>query len=148
MSLISLIPSFSILIVLAGVAPLLNIQVDEYTIIIVGISTGLTIDYTIHMLNTIKRLRNRALAGRLAEANRRSVLSYGYSLIRGSGLPVFFSFLSSILAFSVLFFSSFSGAVHFALLLSLAIGGAFFIGVFLLPMFFVPWKGKTLNQNV
>jgi predicted RND superfamily exporter protein len=148
MSLISLIPSFSILLVLAGVASLLNIQVDEYTIIIVGISTGLTIDYTIHMLNTIKKVRSRALPGRWAEANHRSVLLYGYSLIRGGGLPVFFSFLSSILAFSALFFSSFSGAVHFALLLSLAIGCAFFIGVFLLPMFFVPWKGRTLNQNV
>jgi predicted RND superfamily exporter protein len=140
MSLISLIPSFSILLVLAGIAARFDIQVDEYTIIIVGICTGLTIDYTIHMLNTIQKVRSRSSPRRGDNKTDASLVLYGYSLIRSGGLPVFLSFLSSILAFSALFFSSFRGAVHFALLLSLAISSALFIGVFILPLFFVPWK--------
>jgi predicted RND superfamily exporter protein len=138
MSLISLVPSLCILLVLAGLAPVLNIQVDEYTIIIVGISTGLTIDYTIHMLNTIKKVLGKTRVAHFAGDPSRYILSFGYALVRSGGLPVFYSFLTTIFAFSTLLLSSFSGAVHFALLFSLAIGSAFFVGVFVLPLFFVP----------
>jgi predicted RND superfamily exporter protein len=60
--------------------------------------------------------------------------------VRSGGVPVFFSFMTSMVALSSLYFSSFSGAVHFALLLSAAIGSAFFISVFLLPLFFAPGR--------
>ena len=130
MSLISLVPSFCILLVLAGVAPMLNIQVDEYTIVIVGVSTGLTIDYTIHMLNTVRK----TVSGR---RSWRSVRSFGYALARSGSQPVFLSLLTTILAFVTLFVSSFTGAVHFAFLLCLGMGSAFLISVFLLPLFFL-----------
>jgi hypothetical protein len=131
MSLISLVPSFCILLVLTGVSPLLGIQVDEYTIVIVGVSTGLTVDYTIHMLNTLQKATARG--GR----SWRSARSFGYALVRSGGQPVFLSFLTTVIAFSALLGSAFSGAVHFALLLCLAIGSAFLISVFVLPLFFM-----------
>ena len=141
MSLISLLPSFSILLVVAGIAPLFNIQIDEYTIIFVGISMGLTIDYTIHMLNAIRKTKLKPADDSSFVSGRRALLTYGYSLVRSGGVPVFLSFVTSIMAFSTLYFSSFSGAVHFAFLLSVAMVAAFFISVFLLPLFFIPKGG-------
>jgi hypothetical protein len=151
MSLISMLPSMFILLVVTGVCPVLGIQIDEYTIIIVAVSTGLTIDYTIHLLNAIRGMRDRGTAPRLLVDSRgrgmgpildvdsrERVLRYGYSLIRSGGLPVFLSFLTSLVAFSSLYLSSFSGAIHFGFLISIAIGSAFFVGVFLLPLFFIP----------
>jgi predicted RND superfamily exporter protein len=138
MSLISLIPSFFILLVFTGVSPIFNIKINEYTIIIVAICTGLTIDYTIHILNAIKKTRNRPVMWIPTAGNRPQILKYGYSLVRAGGVPVFLSFMTSLVAFASLFLSSFSGAVHFALLLSASLGSAFFLGVFVLPLFFIP----------
>jgi predicted RND superfamily exporter protein len=102
------------------------------------VSTGLTIDYTIHLLNSIRSIRGRSSSRNPSVNRREEILRYGYSLIRSGGLPVFLSFLTSFVAFSSLYLSSFSGAAHFGLLISVAISSAFFIGVFLLPLFFVP----------
>ena len=138
MSVISLLPSLFILLVVTGISPILGIQIDEYTIIVVAVSTGLTIDYTIHLLNSIRSIRDRSSRGDLPSNRRSLILRYGHSLIRSGGLPVFLSFLTSLIAFSSLYLSSFSGAAHFGFLISAAISSAFFIGVFLLPLFFVP----------
>lgn len=142
MSMISLLPSLFILLVVTGVSPILGIQIDEYTIIVVAVSTGLTIDYTIHLLNSIRSIRDRTSTGHSPSNRRQRILRYGHSLIRSGGLPVFLSFLTSIVAFSSLYLSSFTGAAHFGFLISAAIACAFFIGVFLLPLFFVP-GGRT-----
>jgi predicted RND superfamily exporter protein len=138
MSLISMLPSLFILLLVTGICLLLGIQIDEYTIIIVAVSTGLTIDYTIHLLNSIQGIRERSPAVYEFSSGRQRILRYGYSLIRSGGLPVFLSFLTSVVAFSSLLLSSFAGAAHFGLLISAAISSAFFIGVFLLPLFFIP----------
>jgi len=145
MSLLSLLPSLFILIVVTGISPVLGIQIDEYTIIIVAVSTGLTIDYTIHLLNSIRSIRDRTSVGQRTSNRRGPILRYGYSLIRSGGLPVFLSFLTSLIAFSSLYLSSFSGAAHFGFLISAAISSAFFIGVFLLPLFFLP--GRRISQR-
>lgn len=145
MSFISLIPSFYILLVVTGISPLFNIEIDEYTIIIVAISTGLTIDYTIHILNAIRNIRKGSGAGARPNGTRRRLLGYGYSIVRSGGVPVFLSFVTSAAAFASLCLSSFTGAVHFALLLSAALGSAFLIGVFLLPLFFAP--GKEISNR-
>ena len=146
MSVISMLPSLFILLVVTAICLVLGIQIDEYTIIIVAVSTGLTIDYTIHLLNSIRGIGERSSAGNGLTSGRQRILWYGYSLIRSGGLPVFFSFLTSLVAFSSLFLSSFAGAAHFGLLISAAIGSAFFIGVFLLPLFFVP-GGRILARS-
>ena len=126
MALIGLIPSLAILVWTAGLSSLFRIAIDEYTIIIVAISIGLTIDYTIHMLNAIRKSAEK----------RRDILSYAYSVIRRSGIPILLSLLTTVLAFSTMYLSSFSGAAHFSTLLSLSIVAAFCIGVFVLPVFF------------
>ncbi len=144
MSLISLIPSFFILLVVTGIASIIKMKIDEYTIIVFAVSIGLTIDYTIHMLNAIRNTKVRS-AMQTRSVALRHIMPYGYSLVRSGGVPVFFSFMTSMVALSSLYFSSFSGAVHFALLLAAAIGSAFFIGVFLLPLFFAP--GRIISMR-
>ena len=146
MSVISMLPSLFILLMVSGFCLVLGIQIDEYTIIIVAVSTGLTIDYTIHLLNSIRGIREGSSAGHDYTNNRRQLLRYGYSLFRSGGLPVFSSFLTSLLAFGSLCLSSFSGAAHFGLLIATAISCAFFIGVFLLPLFFLP-GGKISTRS-
>jgi len=146
MSVISMLPSLFILIMVTGICLTVGIQIDEYTIIIVAVSTGLTIDYTIHLLNSIRGIRKRSAAEHGYTDDRRRILRYGYSLIRSGGLPVFFSFLTSLVAFSSLYLSSFRGAAHFGLLIAAAISSAFFIGVFLLPLFFLP-GGRASAQR-
>ena len=148
MSLISLLPSLFILLVVTGICLALGIQIDEYTIIIVAVSTGLTIDYTIHLLNSIRSIRGRSSAGHGYANGRARILGYGYSLIRSGGLPVFFSYLTSLAAFGALYLSSFAGAVHFGLLISAAISSAFFIGVFLLPLLYLPGGRVTRKRHV
>ena len=65
------------------------------------------------------------------------------TLVAGQGgVPVFFSFLTSILAFATLFLSTFTGAVRLAVMFTLTIGSAFFVGVFLLPLVFAPGRKK------
>ncbi len=140
MSLISLIPSFFILLVVTGISPIIKMKIDEYTIIVFAVSIGLTIDYTIHMLNAIRNTKISSVMRTRSSVTLRQIVHYGYSLVRSGGVPVFFSFMTSMVALSSLYFSSFSGAVHFALLLSAAIGSAFFISVFLLPLFFAPGR--------
>jgi uncharacterized protein len=127
MAFIGLIPSFAILILITGFSALIGIDIDEYTIIIVAISIGLTIDYTIHILNAIQK------TGKASH----SVVSFAYSVVRRAGVPILLSLLTTVLAFSTMYLSSFSGAVFFSLLLSLSIIVAFCVGVFVLPVFFM-----------
>jgi predicted RND superfamily exporter protein len=152
MSLVSLIPSFFILLVITGISPIFNIRITEYTIIIVAISTGLTIDYTIHMLNAINNIKSRPTVWVHPTERLQQILWYGYSLVRAGGVPIFLSFMTSLVAFASLYLSSFSGAVHFAFLLSAALGSAFFLAVFVLPLFFIPGgviplKNRSKRRN-
>lgn len=130
MSFLSLLPSFFIIILVTGMAPVFGIRIDEYTIIFIAITMGLTIDYTIHILNAIQPLKTLY--------KKKSIVWYGYHIIKNGGVPVFLSFLTSVIAFAILFLSSFSGAVHLAVMLTVAISGAFFTGGFILPIFFAP----------
>ena len=136
MALISLIPSLYILLVVSGLAPLLGFKIDEYTIIVVAITTGLTIDYTIHILNCIQK----------KTASLRSRLSFCVAVTRGAGVPVLLSFLTSLFALTTLFLSSFSGAVHMGLLMIIAITSALLINVLVLPLFFIP-KGRGMEKE-
>lgn len=149
MSFLSLVPSLSIILIVTGIAPLLSIKIDEYTIIFIAITTGLTIDYTIHILNAIKKIKKNN--------EIKSLTGYAFRIIKSGGVPVFLSFLTSLISFAMLFLSSFSGAVHLAVMLTIAISWAFFIGGFILPMFFIPYpvrkqesllKTKCLEKRI
>jgi predicted RND superfamily exporter protein len=117
MSFISLIPSFFILVIITGISSMLGVKMDEYTIILVPIITGLTIDYTIHILNAIGHMKKSRRGDSPSIIDINVVQEYGSTLIRNSGIPVFLSFLTSVVAFASLYLSSFSGAVHFGVML-------------------------------
>jgi hypothetical protein len=140
MSVFSLLPSFFTLVIITGISSMLGVKIDEYTLIFVPITTGLTIDYTIHTLNAIGSMKGTSMKTSAPTTDVKALKEYGSTLIRKSGVPVFLSFLTSLFAFVSLYLSSFSGTVHFGIMLSAAIGCSFFISVFLLPGFFIQGK--------
>ncbi len=146
MAVVSLLPSFFTLVIITGISSMLGVKIDEYTLIFVPITTGLTIDYTIHTLNAIGSMKSTHMGSSAPHTDLKALKEYGSTLIRKSGVPVFLSFLTSVFAFVSLCLSSFSGAVHFGLMLSAAIGCSFFISVFLLPGFFL--QGKIKNRGL
>ena len=140
MSIVSIAPSLAILLVVTGLASSFGFEIDEYTIIIVSITTGLTVDYTIHILNSLKGM----ITGRSKTMN---LLKFSALLAERGGVPVTLSFLTSILAFATLFLSSFTGAVRLAVMFTLAIGSAYFLGVFLLPLVFAPGRNPGRSHG-
>jgi uncharacterized protein len=102
LALLSLIPGFVSMILSFGIISLLQINIDSFSIIFVSIITGLVIDYSIHTLAAIDRM------------DPISSISEGFSYIHHySGIPIFLSFMTSLLSFSVLFLSSFRGCKEF-----------------------------------
>ena len=111
-ALLSLVPAAAVLTAVTGLAPGFGVRIDDYTVIALAITLGLTVDYTIHVLNALHHAAP-APAGRRAAA-----------VVRGCGVPMFMSFLTSAVAFLALAVSSFSGAVHFGIMIAAAILGA------------------------
>ncbi|MDE0445994.1 MAG: hypothetical protein OXH96_04920, partial [Spirochaetaceae bacterium] len=66
-ALLSLVPAATVLIAVTGLAPGFGVRIDDYTVIALAITMGLTVDYTIHVLNalhhTIPAGRQRRAAG-------------------------------------------------------------------------------------
>ena len=123
MALLSLVPASAVLVAVAGLAPAFGVRIDDYTVIALAITLGLAVDYTIHTLNA---LRHTVVAAgtpprRVAE---RSMVGQASAIVRGCGVPMFMSFLTSVTAFLSLAVSSFSGAVHFGIMIAAAILGA------------------------
>ena len=115
MALLSLVPAGSVLVAIAGLAPAFGVRIDDYTVIALAITLGLAVDYTIHTLNALRHTDaavDRAMVGRAS------------AIVRGCGVPMFMSFLTSMVAFLSLAVSSFSGAVHFGIMIAAAILGA------------------------
>ncbi len=137
MSLLSLFGSLLILLIITGMIAVSGIKIDEYTIIFFAVTIGITIDYTIHVLNGIKR----------TAARHKDLKMFVYAVIKSSGTPVFLSFLTSSFAFSSLFLSSFTGAANLAFMLTFAMGLAFFTGVFFLPMLFFSGNKRSLRRK-
>ena len=197
-ALLSLVPPAAVLIAVTGLAPAFGVRIDDYTVIALAITLGLTVDYTIHVLNALHHggpaaRQRRAAAGaagagggsaaaaaaadapgiataaastgavgaatagtdtaRAGPAPRRATAGHSEALragarapaapatgargrhtaaeigraaavVRGCGVPMFMSFLTSVVAFLSLAVSSFSGAVHFGIMIAAAILGA------------------------
>ena len=196
-ALLSLVPAAAVLIAVTGLAPAFGVRIDDYTVIALAITMGLTVDYTIHVLNALHHVgppagrrreagaefaggraaaagaagpataglafagqaatgeavagtagaREAARAGaagktvageasasarglaeagaRAADAGSRSAaVGRAAAVVRGCGVPMFMSFLTSVVAFLSLAVSSFSGAVHFGIMIAAAILGA------------------------
>ena len=167
-ALLSLVPPAAVLVAVTGLAPAFGVRIDDYTVIALAITLGLTVDYTIHVLNALhhaaapggRRPRvadagggsagsvargaaaagvrpgaptgvrgapiagGRAGSGRHAAARRATAVGRAAAVVRGCGVPMFMSFLTSVVAFLSLAVSSFSGAVHFGIMIAAAILGA------------------------
>ena len=221
-ALLSLVPAAAVLIAVTGLAPGFGVRIDDYTVIALAITLGLTVDYTIHVLNALHHAvppaRKRrgtagaegagvgsaaagaagqpsllhapelggtapsaALAPGFATAASstgaatpatagagptkwRSASGHGEALragarppgapaaaargrhsaaevgraaavVRGCGVPMFMSFLTSAVAFLSLAVSSFSGAVHFGIMIAAAI-----LGALLLSLLIAGWQ--------
>ena len=114
LALLSLVPAGAVLVAVAGLAPAFGVRIDDYTVIALAITLGLAVDYTIHTLNALRHTG--------AAAGRR--VGQAAAIVRGCGVPMFMSFLTSLVAFLALAVSSFSGAVHFGIMIAAAILGA------------------------
>ena len=119
-ALLSLVPAAAVLIAVTGLAPAFGVRIDDYTVIALAITMGLTVDYTIHVLNALHHAGPPApVAGA-----RAALVGRAAAVVRGCGVPMFMSFLTSVVAFLSLAVSSFSGAVHFGIMIAAAILGA------------------------
>lgn len=125
---LSLLPPCVILLAVAGAAPLFGVHLDDYTVIAIAVTLGLTVDYTIHVINALRR---SPAASRRPESGATAGIRLAVAVARGSGVPVFMSFLTSVVAFLSLALSSFAGAVHFGMMIAAAIAGAFVLSLFI-----------------
>ena len=120
LALLSLVPASVVLLTVTGLAPLVGMRIDDYTVIALAITVGLTVDYTIHVINALRHSSAAADRIRLADA-----------IVRGCGVPMFMSLLTSVVAFLSLAVSSFAGAVHFGIMIAAAISGALVLSLFI-----------------
>ena len=119
LALLSLVPAGVVLLTVTGLAPRFGVRIDDYTVIALAITVGLTVDYTIHVINA---LRHSSATSRIRRAD---------AIVRGCGVPMFMSFLTSVAAFLSLAVSSFAGAVHFGMMIAAAISGALVLSLFI-----------------
>ncbi len=131
LALISLVPGAISMIISFGIIGTAGLSIDTFSIIFVAIITGLVIDYSIHTLVALDNM------GEVES------LEKGFSSIMGySGIPIFLSFLTSLLSFSVLFFSSFRGARNLGFLLMISLILSFFFSLYLIPLIILPIRLK------
>ena len=128
LAVLSLLPPCVVLLAVAGAAPLFGVHLDDYTVIAIAVTLGLTVDYTIHVINALRR---SPAAARRTDAGATGRIRLAIAVARGSGVPVFMSFLTSVVAFLSLAISSFAGAVHFGMMIAAAIAGAFVLSLFI-----------------
>jgi uncharacterized protein len=131
LALISLVPGVISMIISFGFISMAGISVDAFSIIFVAIVTGLVIDYSIHTLVALDQISEV----KSLEEGFRAVIGY-------SGIPIFLSFITSTVSFSVLFLSSFSGARSLGFLLLTSLVLSFFLSLYLLPLIILPFRLK------
>ncbi len=131
LALISLLPGFISMIISFGVISLAGISIDAFSIIFVAIITGLVIDYSIHTLVAIDHIEEITSL----EESFGQVIGY-------SGVPIFLSFITSLLSFFVLFLSSFQGARSLGFILITSLLLAFFLSLYLIPLTILPRRLK------
>ena len=124
---LSLVPSVISMLISFGFISLAGIRIDVFSIIFVAIITGLVIDYSIHTLVALDQLK-------VVDS-----LETGFGTIVGySGIPIFLSFVTSLLSFSVLLLSSFLGARNLGFLLLISLVLSFFFSLYLIPLIILP----------
>ncbi len=137
---LSLVPGAISMIISFGIIGTAGLSIDTFSIIFVAIITGLVIDYSIHTLVALDKM------GPVGSLEKGFSRVFGYS-----GVPIFLSFLTSLLSFSVLFFSSFQGARNLGFLLMISLILSFFFSLYLIPLITLPIRlekeKKTDEKN-
>ena len=131
LALISLLPGVISMLISFGLISMTGISIDAFSIIFVAIITGLVIDYSIHTLVALDHIEN---VSSLEESFR---LLMGYS-----GIPIFLSFMTSLISFMVLLLSSFRGARSLGFLLMTSLVLSFFLSLYLIPLIILPNRLK------
>ncbi|MDA3900932.1 MAG: efflux RND transporter permease subunit [Spirochaetes bacterium] len=131
LAIISILPGIISMIISFGLINLAGISIDAFSIIFVAIITGLVVDYSIHTLAAIDRIEKVTNL----QDSFREVIGY-------SGLPIFLSFITSLLSFMVLFLSSFSGARNLGFILITSLLLSFFLSLYLIPLIVLPIRLK------
>lgn len=136
LALISLLPGLISMLISFGVINLAGISIDAFSIIFVAIITGLVVDYSIHTLVAIDQL------GEVSDLEESFSQVIGYS-----GLPLFLSFVTSLLSFLVLFLSSFRGARSLGFILITSLLLSFFLSLYLIPLIILPRRLKKGDSH-
>jgi predicted RND superfamily exporter protein len=131
LALISLVPAAVSMIISFGCISLVGIKIDAFSIIFMAIITGLVVDYSIHTLVALDQLKT---VTNLAE-------SFG-AVIGFSGVPVFLSFLTTLLSFMVLLLSSFRGARALGFIMIISLVLSFIFSLYLIPLLVLPHRMK------
>lgn len=124
MVVISLIPNFLALLIMAGIMGLLGIHLKADTAVIFSISFGIAVDNTIHFLNRFKL--ELKLDHTISNALRRTFLEVGR--------PMIVTTLILLLGFLSLLTSSFGGTFYIGLLISISLFFALILNLTILPI--------------
>lgn len=124
MVVISLIPNFLALLIMAGIMGLLGIHLKADTAVIFSISFGIAVDNTIHFLNRFKLELKLDLT--ISNALRRTFLEVGR--------PMMITTLILLLGFLSLLTSSFGGTFYIGLLISISLFFALILNLTILPI--------------
>ena len=124
MVVISLIPNFLALLIMAGIMGLLGIHLKADTAVIFSISFGIAVDDTIHFLNRFKLELKLDLT--ISNALRRTFLEVGR--------PMMITTLILLLGFLSLLTSSFGGTFYIGLLISISLFFALILNLTILPI--------------
>lgn len=124
MVVISLIPNFLALLIMAGIMGIMSIHLKADTAVIFSISFGIAVDNTIHFLNRFKL--ELKLDHTISNTLRRTFLEVGR--------PMMVTTLILLLGFLSLLTSSFGGTFYIGLLISISLFFALILNLTILPI--------------
>jgi len=124
MVVISLIPNFLALLIMAGIMGLLGIHLKADTAIIFSISFGIAVDNTIHFLNRFN----------LELKSYNTISNALYRTFIEVGRPMMITTIILLLGFLSLLTSSFGGTFYIGLLISISLFFALILNLTILPI--------------
>ena len=127
---IAIIPNILPVVLVLGTLGWTGIPLDLMTIMTAAITLGIAVDVAIHYIHRFKR----------EFAQDRDYSAAMYRCHNSIGRAMYYTTISIILGFSILFFSNFIPSIYFGLFTGLAIAVAFLAAVTLLPLLLIAWK--------
>lgn len=138
MIMISMVPNLYPLIMTAGIMGYCGIALKPATIIIFGISLGISVNDAIHFLSRY-RLQLRMRRGQIQVSVLNALRETGHSMI--------YSIMILIFGFGVFAFSSFGSIRALGLLVPITLGMALFCNLFFMPSLLLTTRKKGTPEN-